>query len=84
MGDKRRYLSRNPSPRRDKIVGIEADETGNAAADGYTLRYRNPLPGREKPGDMYRKDSLYNENYACDGMMTDEEALMQRMYGDLD
>lgn len=40
--DKRRYVSRDPrNPRTPEGMGKE--ESGNAAADGYTVRHRQPL-----------------------------------------
>jgi hypothetical protein len=70
MGDKRRYVSKHPSPRRD--VRTAEHGSGNPIVDGYSTRYSNPLPGRE---DGYRaKDSLYNERFQCDGLMDDSEA----------
>lgn len=89
QNDKRRYLSRNPSSRRDKIVSAGEHETGNAGLDGFTVRYRSFQPTRPNPRkvpeDSYpmegRSDgSLYREDYACGGLMTDDEARMARMY----
>lgn len=46
--DKRRYVERSPhNPRVPKT--IEADETGNAAKDGYSVRSREPLNPRKSP-----------------------------------
>jgi hypothetical protein len=85
INDKRRYISRHPGNLRDKIEEIGDNRTGNIAADGYEVRYANPLPGTEKADKMYRrKDNAHSEHYACDGLMTDEEARFQRLYGDPD
>lgn len=77
--DKRRYLPRNS--RKDKAT-IEHG-TGNAAVDGYSQRYQNRMPRDEgDPFSYRRKDSLYSENYACPGLMNDDEARMNRLYGE--
>lgn len=90
MNDKRRYLSRNPSSRRDPIVGADSSRTGNAAKDGYTTRYSRPMPDRPNPHpvpeERYRSEgrsdaSRYSEHYACDGLMDESEARMNRLYG---
>lgn len=64
--DKRRYVSRSPNCVK-KPKGISADETGNAAADGYTVRHREPLR---------RHASNYSEDYAAASVMDENE----RMY----
>lgn len=76
MGDKRRYVRRDPGNARDKIHSIAEDETGNAAEDGYTVLYRKPLRGVDAPD--YRADSLYRENYACKDLMDEDEARYSR------
>jgi hypothetical protein len=88
QNDKRRYLSRHPSSRRDEITSAGEFETGNAEMDGFTVRYRAPQPRRPNPdsspdrmsypGDRRSDSSLYSENYACDGLMTDDEARYSR------
>lgn len=75
--DKRRYVSRHPSPNRDKVVGMGADVTGNAAADGFTTRYRSPL---ERPA--YSRDNNYREYYVCSGLMDEDEARSSRFMGE--
>lgn len=77
--DKRRYVPSNPSPRRDKISDMDDEMTGNAAADGFTVRYRKPL---ERPA--YSSDNLYRENYACEGLMNEDEVRSRKLYGDPD
>ena len=88
--DTRRYLSRNPSKRRDPIMSAGDSETGNAGMDGFTVRYREHQPERPNPRpvpeDSYRRDrrsdsSRYIEDFACGGLMTDSEAEMARRYG---
>jgi len=94
QNDKRRYVSRNPSSRRDKITSAAQHESGDAALDGFSVRYREPQPERPNPRPVdeprYRSQgrsdsSRYRENYACEGLMDDDEARMARSsfyYGD--
>jgi hypothetical protein len=79
MGDKRRYLPRDPSPRRDHRTAEHG--TGKAITDGYTVRHRCELPGEES-SSYRRKDSLYRESYAADSVMDDDDARMQRIFGE--
>jgi len=67
ISDKRRYVSRNPRPG-DKIYAMEDDVSGNAAADGFTARYRKPLKR-----EAYPKDNPFREDYACHGLMNEDE-----------
>lgn len=75
--DKRRYCSRNPrNPRTPK--GMAAEETGNAAADGYTVRHREPLDAAFRR----RRDSLHSEDYAAGSLMDENEKRWSGMYED--
>lgn len=60
--DKRRY--RPKDVRKDKPLGISADETGNAAADGYTVRNRSPLKRKRElySEEGFRSPTLRGEN----------------------
>lgn len=75
--DKRRYVSRNPSPNRDKMRSMADDVTGDAAKDGFTSRYRKPL---QRAPDY--ASGLYSEKFACDGLMDENEARYQQLYGE--
>ncbi|MBT1154370.1 hypothetical protein J1C56_02065 [Aminobacter anthyllidis] len=72
--DKRRYVSKSPRNPRTP-VSIAADETGNAASDGYTARYRKSL-------DHSPSSGRYSEDFACGGLMDENEARWGRLYGD--
>ncbi len=48
--DKRRYVSRDPNRPQDP-KGMDGEESGNAAADGYSVRHREPL--RKDRSDRY-------------------------------
>lgn len=72
--DKRRYVSRDPrNPRMPESMA--ADETGNAAVDGYTIRSREPLKGRSRP--------RYSD-YDCvaPSLKDENEVSRDAMYGD--
>jgi len=56
---------------------MATDETGSAAADGYTVRSRKPLERSDFP-----RDSRYGENHASDGLMNEDEARFKTLYGD--
>ena len=62
--DKRRYVSRSPNCVK-KPKGISADETGNAAADGYSVRHREPLDRRNR--------SNYSEDFVSPTLMDENE-----------
>ena len=75
--DKRRYVSRNPrNPRTPK--GMAAEETGNAAADGYTVRHREPLDTASRRA----RNSCHREEYAAGSVMDENEARWSGMYED--
>ena len=80
MGDKRRYVSRDQSDARDKIVGMAEDITGNALKDGFTTRYRTPLRNRNLG---YDRDSLYREKYNCPDVMDENERAYGAFPGDI-
>lgn len=80
MGDKRRYVRRDPGTARDKVKLITdaGEDTGDAAKDGFSIRYRNPT-GKRASG--YGADNLYREKYNCDGLMDEDEARYTNMRG---
>jgi hypothetical protein len=73
--DKRRYVSRSPNVTKSP-KGIAADETGNIAKDGYTVRHREPLDQASRQSK--RRACLYSESYAA-GTLRDTDG---GWYGD--
>lgn len=60
--DKRRYTSKSPNVTKSP-KGMSADETGRIAADGYTVRHREPLDAASR--EEKRRSCLYSEHFAA-------------------